>query len=115
MVFDPLSFVVAQGGKKGKKSKKAAEGTEAAPEAANGKHKPSMNGDAPPSETTEGRDGEKIEVPSAAKNSNASNGPSGRCDNLTMSCLRGPASRPAFSFFVHAAELVCPSVFVSQA
>ena len=72
-----LSFV-PQGGKKGKKSKKAAEGSEAAPEAANGKHKPSMNGDAPSSETTEGRDGEKIEVPSAAKNGNASNGPSGR-------------------------------------
>jgi len=71
----------SEGGKKGKKSKKAAEGSEAAPEAANGKHKPSMNGDAPSSETTEGRDGEKIEVPSAAKNGKASDGPSGSDDD----------------------------------
>jgi len=58
------------GGKKGKKNKKEKEGQA---DAANGKHKPSENGDAPPPEV-EGRDGEKIEVPSEKKNCNTSNG-----------------------------------------
>ena len=72
-----------QGGKKGKKSKekKAAEkGSEGAENGTDGgaKHKPSMNGDAPPPEVTEGRDGEKFEAPPAAKNGNTSNGASER-------------------------------------
>jgi len=74
----------SEGGKKGKKSKdkkaaeKASEGgeTPAADGGTTGKHKPSMNGDAPPPEVTEGRDGEKFEAPPAAKNGNASNGAS---------------------------------------
>jgi len=71
----------SEGGKKGKKSKekktaeKGSEGGETANENG-GKHKPSMNGDAPTPEVTEGRDGEKFEAPPAAKNGNTSNGAS---------------------------------------
>lgn len=60
----------SEGGKKGKKNKKAekeGQNGESA-EAANGKHKPSANGDAPSPEVTEGRDGEKFEAPPAANN-----------------------------------------------
>ena len=86
ITFPSTSFVSNQGGKKGKKSKdkkaaeKASEGGEApaADGGTAGKHKPSMNGDAPPPEVTEGRDGEKFEAPPAAKNGNASNGASER-------------------------------------
>lgn len=71
----------SEGGKKGKKNKKAekeGQNVESA-EAANGKHKPSANGDAPSPEVTEGRDGEKFEVPSAANNT--SNGGSASDDD----------------------------------
>lgn len=69
----------SEGGKKSKKSKGKTGGSaegEGAAGGANGKHKPSMNGDAPPSEQTEGRDGEMLEVP-AARNGELSNGGSG--------------------------------------
>jgi len=77
----------SEGGKKGKKSKdkkgaeKEGQAADAPADAPNGKHKPSMNGDAPSPEVTEGRDGEKFEAPPAAKNCNTSNGASASDDD----------------------------------